>query len=128
MRARDRAALGEMHNRARWGAPAETAYPVERFTAMGIHVHDQPVLNVFDATTSLRARKDLSTMDPLKLRCGDLVMIESVVVRTQRGQGWTVSYHTDGVFCLARHPQPQKKCPIILSPLHVPPVRFPLWL
>ncbi len=41
MRPQDRAALAGMHNRARWGEPEVPAVPVERFTAIAVHEHDQ---------------------------------------------------------------------------------------
>lgn len=41
MRDQDRAALGAMHNRARWGAAAVAAPPLEKFTAIAVHDHDE---------------------------------------------------------------------------------------
>ncbi len=83
---------------------------------------------MFDATSCLRAREDMSTINPLKLRVGDMVLIESIVVRTQTGRGWIVSYCTDGIFRLARRPRGDGKRTVVPNPLYVPPVRFPLCL
>ncbi len=146
MRAQDRVALGRMHNRGRWGAPEEAVQPIEQFTATAIQDEDevravcvnfvrrsltwqQMFTNVFDATRVFRARDELSTMHPWKLRIGDLVLIESIVVRTTGTDGgWTVSYLTDGIFRLARRLQMQSKPTATANPLHVPPVQFPLCL
>ncbi|TFK81667.1 hypothetical protein K466DRAFT_604304 [Polyporus arcularius HHB13444] len=128
MRSEDRAALGGMHNVARCGAPKQAAHPVDCFTAIAMHEDEKGFTNVYDATSSLRAREDMSTMRPWTLRVGDIVLIESVVVRTQLADGWKVSYHTDGIFRLARRPVLEGKRAVAVNPVHVPPVRFPFSL
>ncbi len=143
MRPEDRAALGGMHNRARWEAPATPVQPAERFTAIAVHNHEevrtlprsrailtatQVFSNIFDATVSFRAREQMSTIHPFKLRVRDIVLIESIVVRTQTAHGWKVTYHADGIFRLVRRPQAKGQPSVVSNPLHVAPVHFPLWL
>ncbi len=88
----------------------------------------QVFTKIYDATSSFRAREDMTTIFPCNLRVGDLVVVESIVVRTQSGNSWRVSYYTDGIFCLARRPPLESKDSVIANPLHVPTVRFPWWL
>ncbi len=71
----------------------------------------------------------MSTIHPLNVRIGDIVLLESIVVRTAHSRNtWEVSYHTDGIFRLAGRPQPETKSTVLSNPLHVPTVRFPWWL
>ncbi len=126
MRAADRAGLARLHDKGRStmeDLSRPPASPMDRFTAIAIHNRTevrcrdrrevdvssnwvQVFSNVYDASERLEDKTLMKKLSPAALGVGDIVVVESVVVRTQHDDGWNLSFRTYAISRLLAAPRP----------------------
>ncbi len=125
MRQQDRDALQRLHASARHSTSAvvheintekvNIVVPDEDFSVSVLSIARsrdiltqclQVLEHIYDATVLFQEKGLMTTLYPSRLRVGDVVLVESFAVRTEKGSGWSVSFHAYSVSLLARRPVP----------------------